>query len=469
VATIGLFLYAVFAPHSIAGAEIAVVIVATGWIIRTIATRKTGFRHTSLDLPICLFAAWTLTSAVLSEEPRISIAKLQSLCLLFLFYLSQATVIRRTAILIVILMIASGAAGILWSIYDLTRGRGVIVESISSDSPFREAGVEKGDAIWRIGGQRVYSKAEIDELIRRVNVGARVTISVITHGEHAERPGFAVTSEMKSASSPSGLTGSERAHRFRASGWTRHYETFAEIIQILAQLSLGLGLANLSKHGPNRRFKLAAAATSLLALGIALTAMRTALVAFAFGACLVAWRAGRGKSRSIIPLSIAIVLAMGTFMVWNTRATNAIWLQDASSMLRARVARVGLSRIMLHPVFGHGMDAVKQHWTEWGFPGSEMIHLHSTLLQIAFDRGIPAVIFWLWIVGAFWLLTTRAEKSARDSRDTNSHGILLGATGALAGFFASSLVNYNFGDAEVALVFWWLMGSVVVLSRPDKR
>jgi hypothetical protein len=28
-------------------------------------------------------------------------------------------------------------------------------------------------------------------------------------------------------------------------------------------------------------------------------------------------------------------------------------------------------------------------------------------------------------------------------------------------FFASSLVNYNFGDAEVALVLWWLMGTVV--------
>jgi len=25
-------------------------------------------------------------------------------------------------------------------------------------------------------------------------------------------------------------------------------------------------------------------------------------------------------------------------------------------------------------------------------------------------------------------------------------------------FFASSLVNYNLGDGEVALVFWWLLG-----------
>jgi hypothetical protein len=42
----------------------------------------------------------------------------------------------------------------------------------------------------------------------------------------------------------------------------------------------------------------------------------------------------------------------------------------------------------------------------------------------------------------------------------------LGATGGIAGFFASSLVNYNFGAGIVALVFWWLMGVVVVLARP---
>jgi hypothetical protein len=67
----------------------------------------------------------------------------------------------------------------------------------------------------------------------------------------------------------------------------------------------------------------------------------------------------------------------------------------------------------------------------------------------------------MWL---FWRTTSRGEKNLRDSSDTNRYGILLGATGAVAGFFASSLVNYNFGDGEVALVFWWLMGIVVVLA-----
>ena len=114
------------------------------------------------------------------------------------------------------------------------------------------------------------------------------------------------------------------------------------------------------------------------------------------------------------------------------------------------------------------MDAVKQHWTEWGFPGTLMIHLHSTPLQLAFDRGLPALALWLWIMWAFWSVATKAEREAQKSEDANRAGLLLGATGALAGFFASSIVNYNFGAGIVALVFWWLAGTVVVLNSDSR-
>jgi O-antigen ligase len=279
-----------------------------------------------------------------------------------------------------------------------------------------------------------------------------------------ERAGFVVTPEMKMLPSPSGITGSKRSHQFRASGWTRHYETFSEILQILAQLSLGLALANFHNHGLNRRFKIATAAALLIAVGIGLTAMRSALAALAFGAALVVIRPARGTTRLAVSAGIALILGFGALVIWQTRPPNALRLEDSSVALRLRVAEVGLSRIAIHPIFGHGMDAMRPHWTEWGFPGKDVVHLHSTPLQIAFERGLPALAFWLWIMFSAWSMTTRAEKQTRESSDTNRHGILLGATGALAGFFASSLVNYNFGDGEVALLFWWLLGMVLVLS-----
>ncbi|HEV7796735.1 MAG TPA: O-antigen ligase family protein [Pyrinomonadaceae bacterium] len=471
-ATLGFFLYAAFAPHSIAAAEISLAIVGAGWLLRTLSTGKAGFRWTRFDLPIWLFFLWTVASSFLSQEPSISIAKIQSTCVVLLFYLTQAIVTRRTAILLVALMILSGSVGTIYSLYDLARGRGVLIESVAPDSPFQSLHIRAGDAVWRIGGQRIYSVADIDELLGKSPGQTGLTVSVISQGEHLERPGLNVTETIKERASPSGIVGSNPTHRFRASGWTRHYETYSEILQILAQLALGLFVANFKNHGLNLRSKLAAAGFVLLALGVALTAMRTVLVALAIGVCVISVRALGRRAKVISVVGICLLLAVGAFVVYETRAEHALSLKDPSSSLRVQVAKVGLSRMMLHPLFGHGMDAMQVHWQQWGFPGSDMLHLHSTPLQLAFDRGLPALVFWLWIMWVFWRTGSRGEKSLRDSSDTNRYGILLGATGAVAGFFASSLVNYNFGDGEVALVFWWLMGIVVVMteerrSRPD--
>ncbi|HEY9286136.1 MAG TPA: hypothetical protein VIP46_21980, partial [Pyrinomonadaceae bacterium] len=129
------------------------------------------------------------------------------------------------------------------------------------------------------------------------------------------------------------------------------------------------------------------------------------------------------------------------------------------------IARAALARVTERPLAGHGVDSVHRHWREWGFPGDDVVHTHSTPLQLAFERGLPALFFWLWLLAAFWLTLARAEKSFRASPDATTHGLLLGAAGSFAGFCASSLVNYNFGDAEAALLLWWLMGSTVALTR----
>lgn len=467
VALAGFLLYAVFAPHSIAGAEIALGLVGVGWLLRAVATGKANLRRTRQDLPICLFLAWTILSAVLSEEPRISLAKLQSVCVVLLFYMTRAILTRRTALLVVALMITSGAAGVVWSVADIARGRGVIIEEMTGDSPFQGTGVRVGDAVWRIGPRRVHNIQEIDNAIRSAQAGVPLAVSFIRQGEHGEWPTLIVTEEMRARPFPSGLKGRAPTHRFRASGWTRHYETFSETLQILAQLALGLALAQLHQRRASWRAWVSLFASVVLAAGIVLTAMRTVLVALAIGAGVTGWRAARKKERMIICAAIISLLLLGALAVWRTRVTGALSFEDASTRLRLDVARVALSRLMIHPFFGHGMDAVKKHWTEWGFPGTDVIHMHSTPLQLAFDRGLPALFFWLWIMASFWRTAVSAEKSARaDAADTNRQGLLLGAMGALTGFFASSLVNYNFGDAEVALVFWWLMGIVVISNQP---
>ena len=476
----GLLLYAVFAPHSIAGAWIALSVSVLGWLARTFITRRptfthNGYRRTPLDLPLLLFYAWSVLSALVSAEPRISLLKLISVSAFLIFYLVWTlTTTRRVAATVAALMIASGAAGALWSAFEVTRGRGLVVEEVAPDSPLRDPslGVAAGDSLWRVNGRRVDSVEEIDRAIRDARPGEPLKLSLFSQGEQVEREGRPVLSdELKARASPSGVRGTRRAHRFRASGWTRHYQTFAETLQILAQLSLGFALACWQRRRttPGRarlRLALWSVAFLVLSAGIALTAMRTVLVAFAFGASVSAWRATRGRARVVVSAFVLVFVALGAFAVWRTRAEGALRLQDESSRLRLSVARVAVARIPLHPFFGHGMDAVKEHWTEWGFPGDIKIHTHSTPIQLAFDRGLPALLLWLWLMAVFWLVLARGERQLRAAPgEEAAHGLLLGATGALAGFFASSLVNYNFGDAEVALVFWWLMGTVVVVSH----
>jgi hypothetical protein len=470
IALAGLLIYVAFAPHSVAGSAIGVAIAGIGWVVRSIGSRSLGLSRSKFDLVILLSLVWTALSSFLSEEPSISIPKLQSLWCVFLFYLTRAVLTRRAALSLVVVLILSGCVGSLYSAYDLLRGRGVVVESIAPDSPFRQILVQEGDTIWRVGKQRVYSLSDLDQALREAPVNAPLTVSLISQGEHVERPGLVVTSAQQVSLSPSGLSGSERSHRFRASGWTRHYETFAEILQIVAQLALGFALAHLRNHGPNKYFRIALAAVFVLIAGLVFTAMRTVIVAFVVGACLIAWRSLRGVYKVVFTFALFFVLAFGAVVVWQTRARDALLLDDASSALRLQVARVGLARIPVHPIFGHGMDAMQRHWNEWGFPGKDMLHLHSTPLQLAFDRGIPMLVFWVWMMVLFWREISKTERIAADRSDTHTYGILLGGLGGLTGLLASSLVNYNYGDGEVAMLFWWLMGLCVfcgALVRSD--
>ena len=507
----GLALYAFFAPGSIAAAWIAISIATVGWLARTIVSRRAGLRRTALDLPLWSLFGWTVLSAFFSAEPDISLRKLPSVAAFLFFYVAQAVPrTRREVTWLARALVAGACLCTLWGVGELVIGRGVVVEEIAQGSPLREQAMrgatrlQPGDSIWRVNGRRVGSVAEIDAAVRRAEAGSRLRLSVLARGEHVEWDGPVVTEALKSAAAPTGLRGTRRAHNFRASGWTRHYETFAETLQIAAQLALGFALAHLARRGSpagRRRALLFCAAFALLACGIALTAMRTTLVAFSFGALVAAWRAtsarradrgarehggvdsageagrpategagvflARRRARLVVLATVAVVLALGAFAVWRTRSEGALRLRDDSSRLRLEVASVAARRVPARPLFGHGMDALHRHWAEWGFPGEDMLHTHSTPLQLAFDRGLPALALWLWLLATFWLLLARGERLLRASADANAHGLLLGATGAAAGFFCSSLVNYNFGDAEVALLLWWLMGSVVRLAISD--
>ena len=142
------------------------------------------------------------------------------------------------------------------------------------------------------------------------------------------------------------------------------------------------------------------------------------------------------------------------------RTQQVTSLKDDSSKRRFDYMRAGLRLILHHPIFGVGMDSQKYHWKEWGFPGDYITHTHSTPIQIAVDRGLPALGCYLWLMAMLFVMTWRAYKKSLPAADKVGGGLMLGAIAALIGFSASSLINYNFGDSEPLL----MLLSVVALS-----
>ena len=110
--------------------------------------------------------------------------------------------------------------------------------------------------------------------------------------------------------------------------------------------------------------------------------------------------------------------------------------------------------------FGVGMDSAQRFAPQWHMfddgrlnPG----HFHSTPMNLVVERGLPALLLWLFILAAY----ARALWKGLRSDNPKSKGILLGCLGGMVGFFASGLVHYNLGDQEVAMMFFLLMGIAV--------
>jgi O-antigen ligase len=114
------------------------------------------------------------------------------------------------------------------------------------------------------------------------------------------------------------------------------------------------------------------------------------------------------------------------------------------------------------------MDAHKRLWKELGFPGDYVTHTHSTPIQIAMDRGLPALVCYVWLMAMIFALVWRGYTSAKRNDDAPS-SLMLGAFAALIGFSASSLVNYNFGDAETLMMLLLIIGLAIVASEKQSR
>jgi O-antigen ligase len=168
-----------------------------------------------------------------------------------------------------------------------------------------------------------------------------------------------------------------------------------------------------------------------------------------------------------LPLVLASVV-----LLQQKRSIRFFDKSDQSTSWREMVWREGFELLISKPrhlVFGVGMDSIKGHWREWGLfdNGRQPIgHMHSNLLQIALERGLPALIVWLILLGVYVRMLWRIQRRA--GIENVARGIAIGALGGTIGFFASGLVHYNWGDSEVVTIFYFIMGLCLVVERTNQ-
>lgn len=126
-----------------------------------------------------------------------------------------------------------------------------------------------------------------------------------------------------------------------------------------------------------------------------------------------------------------------------------------------------LSMIRDYPLTGIGKgnystiaDAYRHGYTDFTF--SSRAHAHNNLLQIAVEGGIVSLLCFLWLWGVIFQTLYRTYRTFPESRQDMKLWAL-GCFGALVAFFVHGFFEYNFGDAEVAMMMWTIMAFAIRL------
>jgi membrane-associated protease RseP (regulator of RpoE activity) len=505
IAFLFLVMMVVAAPHSIAATQTAWLTGMFAWMISLVIRwrsgdlRPGGGAPRALHLALWGLLAWSVITSLTSYAPDISINKLRGAAVFLIFYfVLYNTRNRRATRLLAFALIGSCMLNVLWMPVQRLIGRGVEIHGLAPNSALAKAFLYEGDALLEANGTKVRTPEDLLAVVEANDV-TKVKFY---------RPDFEFVVDVKRADlftsgdamTRLGFTSWKRSHNWRSSGFYGHYTTYAEVLQMIASLVLGLLVATLRRrdgkkvrHGesdPVHRISLSSLLTfslssvllfALVAMSLALllTVTRASQLAFLISSAVIVV-VGLGRKWLVGAALIGLPIALlGLVFLQSSRQVGFFDPNDESIKWRQTVWQEGFdlwTSSARNFVFGVGMDSIKRYANEWRLfddgrlnPG----HFHSTPLNLVVERGLPALLLWLMVLGAYARALWRNLKSKNSAgvtdasggrgggSDPKSRGILLGCLGAMIGFFVSGLVHYNLGDQEVAMVFFLLMGLAV--------
>jgi len=477
-----LFLIALFAPHSIAATQAAWLLGMVLWVGRIVVYPRPKLFRSPVDYLLLGFFVLSGVSALFSYNPIMSIGKMRAASLFTIVYLvSQNVRSWREVRLLSLTLIASCMINVFLTAGQVAIGKGVKVQGVASTSPLTKAvfstrtvtqptPIVNGDTIWQIDGKPVESPQDLAAALAAGTSPAKVSIYRVEWMPVLEIPRGQLlpgTSAMEQL----GISDWSRGRDWRATGFYNHWVTYAEVLQLIASLALGIFLTLKTKKNLTGVLLLLAVAGLVFAL--AATVTRASWIGFAVSVVTMLLLTSSRRTLLIVgACAIPLVLA-SVVLLQQKRGISFIDKADQSTSWRQTVWEEGFALLISKPrhlVVGVGVDSIKGHWREWGLfdNGRQPIgHMHSNLLQIALERGVPALIVWLMLLGIYVRMLWRMAR--REAIEDFPRGLAIGALGGAIGFFTSGLVHYNWGDSEVVTVFYFIMGLCLVVERTNQR
>ncbi len=243
----------------------------------------------------------------------------------------------------------------------------------------------------------------------------------------------------------------------RPQGTLTHYMTYSGVIMLV----IGVAIARILYRPRDRAW--AALVLPAVVVALALTFTRSAWV----GACLAIGVLFMLKDRrllAITPVVAALFIALAPGQVTD-RMYSMFDLKDPSNRDRLAMMQAGAAMVKDHPLTGVGPDMVTVQYPQYRVASAvhaETPHLHNVPMQIAAERGLPALALWLWFVAVTaWDLVKRMRTSADPS-------IAAAGLAALVSMFAAGLFEYNFGDSEFLILLLVLITLPFANDQPTR-
>ena len=242
----------------------------------------------------------------------------------------------------------------------------------------------------------------------------------------------------------------------RPRGTLGHYMTYS------GTLMLVVGVAGARLVFGTRDRVWPALVMPALVVALSLTLTRSAWV----GACVavgVLFILKDLRLLGLLPVIAALFFAFAPDSVTN-RMVSMFDLRDPSNRDRLAMARTGAAMVRDFPLTGVGPAMIPKLYTQYRDPDAVQAmnpHLHNVPLQIAAERGLPALAIWIAFIAVLAYNLFRLFRSEHDQT--------LAAAGlaTIAGMLSAGLFEYNFGDSEFLMLFLVLVTLPFAASRRD--